>query len=107
MRSAPPIALALAAALAAPSLAAAQGLAPRDVYGGVRLSERERQQVVERIRLPDGRIVERTENYGFPAFFGIGDVRGAPGSQPLVNGVTNSVRASTPSGGLVPGQEPE
>ncbi|WP_182085494.1 hypothetical protein [Aureimonas sp. ME7] len=74
---------------------------------GVILSPRERAQVVRQVELPDGRVVLQTENYGFPAFYGVGDVRGKASSIPLVNGQTPSVLGSTPSGGLVPGQTPE
>ncbi len=100
------LAIGLAVATSLPALALAQPYGG-DVYGGVRLTERERQDIVRRVRAPDGTIVEVTESYGLPFLFGAGDVRGAPSSQPVVNGITNSVRGSTPSGGLVPGQEPE
>ncbi|WP_279479928.1 hypothetical protein [Aureimonas sp. SK2] len=74
---------------------------------GTILSPRERQEVVREVVLPDGRVVLQTENYGFPAFFGLGDARGKASSIPLVGGRTPSVEASTPSSGLVPGQNPE
>ncbi len=78
---------------------------PRET--GTILSPREREQVVREVQLPDGRVVLETENYGYPALFGLGDATGKASSVPLVNGRTPSVAGSTPSGGLVPGQEPE
>lgn len=77
---------------------------PRET--GTILSQREREQVVREVVMPDGRVVLLPENYGFPAFYGFGDGTGKASSAPLINGRTPSVDASTPSGGLVPGQEP-
>ena len=56
--------------------------------------------------LPDGRVVLRPVNEGIPFLFGLGDNSGAPSGLPTEGGVTPTARASTPSGGLVPGQEP-
>jgi len=98
----------LTTTLAVATMAAA--LSPLTVLAeeaGVRLSPRERAAVVERYVLPDGRVVLLTENNGLPFLFGLGDATGKPSSVPLVNGITPSVMASTPSGGLVPGQSSE
>jgi len=88
-------------------LAAFPALANDPRETGTILSPREREQVVREVVLPDGRVVLQTDNYGYPAAFGLGDATGKASSVPLVNGRTPSVEASTPSGGLVPGQEPE
>ena len=73
----------------------------------LKLSPRERDAVVRNYVRPDGRVVPLTENNGIPFLFGLGDARGKPSSIPLVNGATATVEASTPSSGLVPGQNPE
>ncbi|RFC66057.1 hypothetical protein DYI37_00865 [Fulvimarina endophytica] len=72
---------------------------------GVKLSERELDRS-RPVRLSDGRVVLRPRSAGLPFLFGLGDASGAPSGLPTVNGVTPSVAASTPSGGLVPGQTP-
>lgn len=74
---------------------------------GVTLSTREREVATERFVLPDGRVVRLPPNGGLPFLFGLGDAYGKPSSVPVVRGTTPSVLASTPSGGLVPGQTPE
>ena len=96
----------LAAPLLIPTHAEAQ-LKDRDGYDivGIRLSERERENS-RPVRLPDGRGVLRPVNEGIPFLFGLGDNSGAPSGLPTEGGVTPTARASTPSGGLVPGQEP-
>ncbi len=71
------------------------------------LSPREREQVVGHYVRPDGRTVPLVENNGIPFLFGAGDVRGKPSSSPTVNGRQTTVEASTPSNGIVPGQEPD
>jgi len=73
----------------------------------LQLSPREREQVVGRYVRPDGRSVPLVENQGIPFLYGLGDSRGKASSVPLVNGKTSTVDASTPSNGIVPGQEPE
>lgn len=73
----------------------------------LQLSPREREQVVGHYVRPDGRVVPLVENNGIPFLFGLGDARGKPSSVPLVNGRTPTVEASTASGGIVPGQDPE
>lgn len=73
---------------------------------GVALSNREKRVAVP-VRLPDGRVVLRTRNSGIPWLYGLGSAYGKASGLPLVGGVTPSIIASTPSGGLVPGQEPE
>lgn len=96
----------LAAALLSALLAlpAAPVLAQESV--GVALSNREKRVAVP-VRLPDGRVVLRTRNSGVPWLYGVGSVYGKASGLPLIGGVTPSIIASTPSGGLVPGQEPE
>ncbi|MCE7027389.1 hypothetical protein [Jiella avicenniae] len=69
------------------------------------LSNRER-RVAYSVRLPDGRVVRRAGGGGIPWLYGLGDVYGKASAVPLVDGSTPSVLASTPSGGVVPGQEP-
>ncbi|MDY8107553.1 hypothetical protein U0C82_00130 [Fulvimarina sp. 2208YS6-2-32] len=99
-------ALTLASFPAATS-AVANGLKDRDGYDivGIRLSEREREES-RPVRLPDGRVVLRpVDAGGIPFLYGFGDARGAPSGLPTTNGVTPTISASTPSGGLVPGQE--
>ncbi|MEC5289824.1 hypothetical protein VSX64_03935 [Aurantimonas sp. C2-6-R+9] len=91
----------LAALLALP---AAPVLAQQTV--GVALSNREKRVAVP-VRLPDGRMVLRTRNSGVPWLYGVGSTYGKASGLPLIGGVTPSIIASTPSGGLVPGQEPE
>ncbi len=71
------------------------------------LSPREREQVVGHYVRPDGRTVPLVENNGIPFLYGLGDVRGRASSSPLINGRTPTVEASTPSNGIVPGQEPD
>ncbi len=88
---------------AAPTLAQEYGT--RADRPGVILSTRE-QRVSYPVRLPDGRVVRQTGSGGIPWLFGIGDVYGKASALPLVNGATPSVMASTPSGGIVPGQDP-
>lgn len=101
-----PILLLLAGATALPALpASAQAYAPEE--GGTILTTREREAVTRRVRLPDGRVVLLTENDGLPWLFGVGSAVGKASSVPTVNGRTPSIRGSTPSGGIVPGQEPE
>jgi len=101
-----PILLALAGALALPVLpAGAQPYAPEEA--GTILTTREREAVTRRVRLPDGRIVLLTENDGLAWLFGAGSSVGKASSVPTLNGRTPSIAGSTPSGGLVPGQEPE
>ena len=105
-----PVIAIVAAALATPLLIPAQAeaqLKDRDGYDivGIRLSERERENS-RPVRLPDGRVVLRPVSEGIPFLFGLGDNRGAPSGLPTEGGVTPTARASTPSGGLVPGQEP-
>ncbi len=73
---------------------------------GVALSNREKHVAVP-VRLQDGRVVLRTRNSGVPWLYGLGSAYGKASGLPLVGGVTPSIIASTPSGGLVPGQEPE
>ncbi|MER0237497.1 hypothetical protein [Fulvimarina sp. MAC8] len=104
--------LAVSAALAIPTISVGPASAQlravdRDGYDivGVRLSERERRNS-QPVQLPDGRVVLRPVSNGIPWLFGFGDARGAPSGVPTTNGVTPSMSASTPSGGLVPGQEP-
>ncbi|NDW05721.1 hypothetical protein [Jiella pacifica] len=100
----------LAAALGASMLPQTSSVLAQD-YGsradrpGIILSNRER-RVAYPVRLPDGRVVQRAGSGGIPWLFGLGDVYGQPSAAPLVNGATPSVLASTPSGGIVPGQEP-
>ncbi|MEF2551080.1 hypothetical protein VQ042_06840 [Aurantimonas sp. A2-1-M11] len=72
---------------------------------GVRLSEREKAQS-RRVVLSDGRVVLRPVSPGIPWLYGFGSRYGRASAQPLVNGVTPSVMADTPSGGIVPGQNP-
>ncbi|WP_062013153.1 hypothetical protein [Aureimonas sp. AU4] len=101
-----PLLLLLAGACALPALpAAAQPYAPNEA--GTILTAREREYVTRRVRLPDGRIVLLTENDGLPWLFGAGSSVGAASSVPLVDGRTPSIAGSTPSGGIVPGQEAE
>lgn len=85
--------------------ASAQDYRPAAQRPGVILSSRE-ERVAYPVRLPDGRVAERAGSGGIPWLFGLGDVYGKASGLPLVNGATPSVLASTPSGGLVPGQEP-
>ncbi|WP_192845069.1 hypothetical protein [Aureimonas sp. AU20] len=73
----------------------------------LQLSPREREQVVGHYVRPDGRTVPLVENQGIPFLYGLGDARGKASSVPLVNGRTSTIEASTPSNGIVPGQEPE
>ena len=73
----------------------------------LRLSPRERDDVVGYYVRPDGQRVPLVENNGIPFLYGLGDARGKASSIPLVNGRTATVEASTPSGGIVPGQDPE
>ena len=73
---------------------------------GVALSNREKHVAVP-VRLQDGRVVLRTRNSGLPWLYGVGSAYGKASGLPLIGGVTPSIIASTPSGGLVPGQEPE
>lgn len=96
----------LAAAVLATLLLPPAGPALAQQVVGVELSSRERAVAVP-VRLPDGRVALRPPNSGLPWLFGLGDVYGKASAVPLVNGVTPSVLASTPSGGLVPGQDPE
>ncbi len=93
------LALVGAAAVAAPAYAS-------NLNETLELSPREREQVVGYHVLPDGRRVPLVENNGIPFLFGFGDARGNASSEPLVNGRTSTIEASTPSGGIVPGQEP-
>ncbi|MCB8837531.1 hypothetical protein [Aurantimonas sp. VKM B-3413] len=72
---------------------------------GVILSPRER-EAARPVRLPDGRIVYQVGGGGIPWLYGVGDVYGVPSALPLVGGVTPTILGSTPSGGIVPGQEP-
>jgi len=89
-------------------LLATLAAAPAFAQGaGVTLSPREREVATERHVLPDGRVVLLPANGGLPFLFGLGDAYGKPSSVPVVRGTTPSVLASTPSGGLVPGQTPE
>ena len=102
-------ALAAAAALLAmpiPTPASAQDYRPLPPRAGVILSSRER-KVAYPVRLPDGRVAERAGSGGIPWLFGIGGVYGKASAMPLTNGATPSVLASTPSSGIVPGQEPQ
>ncbi|MBO0903857.1 hypothetical protein [Jiella sonneratiae] len=85
--------------------AAAQDYAAYAERPGVILSARERRAATAR-RLPNGRLVERAGSGGIPWLYGIGDVYGKASALPLVHGATPSVLASTPSNGIVPGQEP-
>jgi len=73
----------------------------------LQLSPREREQVVGRYVRPDGRTVPLVQNQGIPFLYGLGDARGKASSVPLLNGRTSTVEASTPSNGIVPGQEPD
>ncbi|MEE2953338.1 MAG: hypothetical protein VYD57_19105 [Pseudomonadota bacterium] len=100
------VSAALTAPLLMPMQADAQ-LKDRDGYDivGVRLSEREREES-RPVRLPDGRVVLRPVSQGMPFLFGLGDNRGVPSGLPTKGGVTPTAEASTPSGGLIPGQEP-
>ncbi|WP_157944571.1 hypothetical protein [Mangrovicella endophytica] len=101
--------IALAPALVLTLLAATPALA--DYCGGsqndgpVILSPRERERA-RRVQLPDGRIAAYAENRGIPWLYGFGDNTGKASALPLRNGRTPSEEASTPSCGLVPGQEP-
>ncbi|WP_139802563.1 hypothetical protein [Aurantimonas sp. 22II-16-19i] len=101
--------LALAAVATVPlpltTPASAQDYRPAAERPGVILSNRER-RVAYPVRLPDGRVALRAGSGGIPWLFGLGDVYGSASALPLVNGATPSVLASTPSGGLVPGQDP-
>lgn len=102
--------LAVSAALIIPTVSSGsasgqQRIVDRDGYDivGVRLSERERRDS-RPVQLPDGRIVLRPVSNGIPWLFGFGDARGVPSGLPTSRGVTPSIDASTPSGGIVPGQ---
>lgn len=102
--------LGLAAALGASMLpqtsaALAQDYGARADRPSVILSNRER-HVAYSVRLPDGRVVQRAGGDGIPWLFGLGDVYGRASALPLVDGATPSVLASTPAGGIVPGQDP-
>jgi len=88
-----------------PSSASAQDYRTGVRGQGVILSDRERREAYA-VRLPNGRVVERASNGGIPWLFGLGDVYGKASGLPLVNGATPSVLASTPSGGIIPGQDP-
>jgi hypothetical protein len=102
--------LALAALLALPSLSPVAASAqdrfenrgPEQTVG-VFLSEREKRRTVP-VRLADGRVVLRPAHHGIPFLFGFGDNTGVPSALPTVRGITPSIRAATPSGGIVPGQ---
>ncbi|WAP67386.1 hypothetical protein [Jiella pelagia] len=83
----------------------AQDYGARAERPAVVLSTRERRASYP-VRLPDGRVVQRAGSGGIPWLYGIGDVYGKASALPLVNGSTPSVMASTPSGGIVPGQDP-
>ncbi len=72
---------------------------------GVKLSPRER-GASRPTRLSNGKVTLRPDNDGLPFLFGLGDATGKPSAKPTVNGVTPSVSASTPSNGVVPGQDP-
>ena len=72
---------------------------------GVVLAPRER-GASRPTRLSNGKVTLRPRNDGLPFLFGLGDATGKASAVPLVNGVTPSVSASTPSDGVVPGQNP-
>ncbi|MBP0614175.1 hypothetical protein [Jiella mangrovi] len=96
---------ALSAVLAFPAMAQAQDYRTGERGPGVILSNRER-EVAYPVRLPDGRVVQRAGSDGIAWLFGIGGVYGKASALPLVNGATPSIMRSTPSGGIVPGQNP-
>ncbi|MEX6505026.1 hypothetical protein [Jiella sp. M17.18] len=75
-------------------------------HPGVILSRRER-EAARPVRLPDGRVVYQAGNSGIPWLYGLGDAYGRASADPLVGGVTPSIIDSTPSRGIVPGQEPD
>ena len=91
-------------ALAGAALFAILPVASAFAQEGVILSDRERRDA-ERVQVGDGS--SRVYAPGIPFLYGLGDAVGDPSGVPLVNGRTPSVYASTPSGGVVPGQEPE
>ncbi|MBO0664086.1 hypothetical protein LQ948_15735 [Jiella sp. MQZ9-1] len=103
--SAATVLAAFAVAFAPAHVAHAQDDGARDRGAGVILSEREREAAYP-VQLPNGRIVYRTGSNGIPWLFGIGGVYGKASAIPLINGRTPSILASTPSAGIVPGQEP-
>ena len=72
---------------------------------GVVLAPRER-GASRPTRLSNGKVTLRPDNDGLPFLFGLGDATGKASAVPLVNKVTPSVSASTPSSGVVPGQDP-
>lgn len=107
------IAQALTIGLAATLVSGTAVAGPYDTRGdrypsvGVILSEREKRESVP-VRLPDGRVVLRPVHAeGLPFLFGFGESYGNPSGMPLKGGATPSQMKSTPSGGLIPGQEPE
>ncbi|KQT86023.1 hypothetical protein [Aurantimonas sp. Leaf443] len=79
---------------------------PRQGEGPVRLSPREA-AAAERIRLRDGTVVTRVGDGGIPWLFGFGSVYGKASAREVVDGQTDSILRSTPSNGLVPGQDPK
>lgn len=72
---------------------------------GVVLAPRER-GAAHPTRLSNGKVTLRPDNDGVPFLFGLGDATGKASAVPLVNRLTPSVSASTPSHGVVPGQDP-
>jgi len=97
--------LAVAALIASTASALAEQYPPAPQPPGVALSPRER-EVAYPVRLPNGEIVYHAGQGGLPWLYGLGTVYGKASGMPLVNGVTPSILGSTPSGGIVPGQEP-
>lgn len=72
---------------------------------GVHLSPREK-EMSRPVRLSNGKVVLRPRSEGLPFLYGVGSAIGKASGAETINGVTPSVDASTPSDGIVAGQEP-